>query len=225
LHDDVRPVEQIQAAHRPRSGHELDVRLVDHHHEVCGQPVEQRHHVVVRERGPGRVVGSAEQQHTRVRGHRSGESLQVVHRTGSEGHRTGRRAGELHRDRVRLEAPPGVDHLVAGFTQGVQQVVQHRHRPGAERDPLRAHVQPRRHGRRECGVAHVRIAVHLRTGLNGRSQHLRQRRIGILVARQLVRRPRLSPGSRRLPCGRAGRQPRPVDRQARHGRPDADGHS
>ena len=109
-------------------------------------------HLVVPQRRPGRVVRRAEHDRLGGRGDRRPHRLEIVHRARAQRHRHRGRAGDLHRDRVGLEAAPGVDHLVAGLADGLQQVIEHRHRAGAEgqpvRDPRRAVRSARRSSRR-----------------------------------------------------------------------------
>ena len=97
-------------------------------------------------------------------------------------------AGAGHDQRVRLEAAPRVDDLVA---RTGHQVHQHRDDLGgsaAEHDVLRLHAvalgQPFDHG----PAAHVRVAVHAAGGLAGDGlDHAGQRFEGVLVAGQLER--------------------------------------
>ena len=211
-HHHVGPLgDQVQPAYPLRIGDELDVRLVDHHQHVLGHRVQERHHVRVPQRRPGRVVRRAQQHHPGQGRDRRLHGREVVHRARTERHGHGRRAGDGHGDRVGLEAAPGVDHLVAGLAARLQQVVEHRHRPGAEGQPVRRHPEPLAQRRRHRDVAHVRVAVHLRHRPRRRLQHAGQRGIGVLVAGQLV--------GDQVPVDRGRWLARLVDRHPADGRP------
>ena len=78
---------------------------------------------------------------------------------GRQRHRHAGRPGELGGDRVRLEAAEGVDDLVPRPTEHVEQVEEDRHRPGAERDPLRRDAQPLGQGLGQRRGGDVGVAV------------------------------------------------------------------
>jgi hypothetical protein len=95
----------------------------------------------------------------------------------------------LHGDRVRLERAPGVHDLVTVRDRRLQQVVEQRDRPGTDGEITHRYAEPVRQRLEQVDRAHVRVAVHLRGSLGRGGEHPRKRRVRVLVAGQLVRRP------------------------------------
>ena len=115
-------------------------------------------------------------------------------------HLDARRAAGGDGDRVGLEGAPGVDDLVAGLAERVDELVDQADRAGRRGEVLDRHAHRLAEGGVERGAAHVGVAVHLRRGLGRRLQHAGQRRVGVLVGRQLVGRQALA--RRRAACRR-----------------------
>ena len=101
------------------------------------------------------------------------------------------------RDRVGLEGPPRVDDLVAGVAERLQDLVDQRHRAGRRRQVRGGYAEARGQRVVQRRGAHVRVAVHLLDHRGRRLDHARQRRVGVLVRAELVRR-QAGPRGRRL---------------------------
>ena len=130
--------------------------------DVGRHPVEEGVELAWRTAGPVGLLGvqtSTSRVRSVIAAAMASRSCRAV---GGQRHRHGAPPAGGDRDRVRLEGPPGVDHLVAGLAHRLHQVVEHRDRPGrrARSDAAGRAGADRRVQR---GARHVRVAVH-RTG-------------------------------------------------------------
>ena len=107
------------------------------------------------------------------------------------------RGGGGDRDRVGLEGAPREDHLVARVAERLHQLVDQADRPGRHRQVLDRHAEALAQGGVQRAGAHVRVAVHLVDRAPRRLDHPGQRRVGVLVRGELVRR-HPGPDGRRL---------------------------
>ena len=194
---------EVDGVDRVVDADELAVGLVDDDHHVGGDLVEERLELGLADGGPGRVVGRADDDDLGAVGDRSGHRVEVVPGVGAERDLHRRRAGDGHRDRVGLERAPGVDDLVAGLAERLEQVVQHRDGAGPGRQVRGRDVELLGQGGVERRTAHVGVAVHRGGCGGGRLEHARERRVRVLVRGELVRRD-ARPGCRRL-AGDVGR--------------------
>ena len=142
-HHDVRPSDRGTPDRAIlRVGDELHVRLIENDHDVIRNRVDEVDHLLMLQRRARRVVRRTEHDRLGSRGDRPPHRIKIMNSAGTQRHRHRGRAGHRYRDRIRLEAAPRVDHLIAGLTGGLQQVVQHRHRAGAEGKLLGGHAEP-----------------------------------------------------------------------------------
>ena len=153
---------QRQAVDRVVLADELAVGLVDHDEHVVGHPPTNARSSASVTDGPGRVVRRTDDDDLGAVGDRLGHGVEVVPAVGVDRHLHRDRAGRGDRDRVGLEGAPGVDDLVAGVAERLEQVVEHGDRSGAGGQPLRGTPSRSDEGGVQRGVAHVGVAVHLR---------------------------------------------------------------
>ena len=172
-----------------RVADELQVGLVDEDENVRGHSREERRKLVVMDDRTGRVVRRADENRTRPIGDPLRHGVEVEPGIRGQWHLDPGGAGHLCGDRVRLERAPGVDHLVAGLADRVQQVVEEGDRAGADGQVARRNPQPLGELRHQSSGGQVGVAVdRLRRSTNGVDQ-LGRRRERVLVAGELVRRP------------------------------------
>ena len=95
-------------------------------------------------------------------------------------------ASDLRHDRVSLERTPGEHHSIAGSARDLQQLLQQSNTPRADGDVGRGYVEPIGEAINELTRAVVGVAVQVRERQLGGAQDRRQRRVWILIARQLV---------------------------------------
>ena len=210
---DARPVAvEGDAVGHVRVTDELAVRLVDDHQHLRRHCVEEPLEPVARDRRAGRVVRRAHQDQPGAVGDRGEHRVEVVLLGRGQRHLDAGRAGDLGDDRVCLERPPRVDHLVARTNRGLDDLLGHPNRPGADGNVACRDVEAVRDRVHQVGREHVRVAVRPRAGVGDLGQHARQRRVRVLVRRQLERPPRRV--GRGHPSGS-------VRRNAVEGRPEA----
>ena len=164
----------------------LAVGLVEDDQAVAGNPVEEIDELRLADHGAGRVVGVAHQDEPGARGDRRGHGRQVV-RLIAQRHPDRRRAGQVRERRVRLERAPGVEDLVAGVADGLDELLEYPHRAAADRDVAGRHGEPLGERADERLGAVVRVAVDAARRLRDDPEHRRQRAVGRLVGGQLVR--------------------------------------
>ncbi len=121
---------------------ELAVGLVEHHQHVSRHPVEEALQLRPPHDRAGRVVGVADEDQPGPVGDRVGHRVEIVHVTGGQWHLDRPGAADLRDDRVGLEGPPGVDHLVAGPRSGLDQLLGDTDRPGAGGQVGEGHAEP-----------------------------------------------------------------------------------
>ena len=93
--------------------------------------------------------------------------------------------GDRHADRVGLEGSPGDDDLVAGLTDGVEQVLDEGDRAVADDDLLGLHAPAAGEGLREALPSHLRVTVDPGGGAGDGLDDRVLRRIGQLVGGEL----------------------------------------
>src|SRR6186997_306535 len=132
-----------------------------------------------------RVVRRTEQDRLGSWSHSSPHRIKIMNSARSEWHRYRGRTSDWDGDRISLEAAPRVDHLMPGFTGGLQQVIEHRYRAGAESELLCRHAKAGADFPSQLGVGNVGVTVHLGHCRGGGFQNAREWREGVLVAGQL----------------------------------------
>ncbi len=173
---------------------ELDVRLVDHDQHVGGHLGQEGVELGLGHGRPGRVVRRADQHDLGAVGDRGRHRVEVVPTVRQHGDPHDRGRGRGDRDRVGLEGAPGEDHLVAGIAERLHQLVDQADRARRHGQVLDRHLETLGQRGVQHARAHVGVAVHLRHGRLCRLDHPGQRRVGILVRGELVRR---HPGAHR----------------------------
>ena len=177
-------------------GHELGVRLIEHHEHGGRHLSHERPELVIRDHCARRVVGAAHDHKAGAIGDRGEHGRQIVPVVGGVGNLHAGRAGCGDEQRVGLEAAPRVHDLVARGTGGRDDLRQHRHRTRADldalgRDAVASAETVAQSSGRALGVA---VDAALGDGLKHRLERLER----ILVARELERivgcRPSLSVG-------------------------------
>ncbi len=186
---DVRVLgEQAQPVGGLRVGDELDVRLVDHHEHAAraprpGAPTSSSWCTA----GPVGLFG-VHTSSTRVR---SVTAAAIAGRSwrapAASGTWTQLGALEADQDRVRLEGPPGADHLVARLAERLEHVAEHGDRAGAGHHAGGRHAVPLGDRADQLVGEHLRVAVDPCRGLGDHLAHRFQRLERVLVRRQLVR--------------------------------------
>ena len=194
-HHDVGAVTvELEAARRLLVGDELDVGLVDDDEHAGGHVVEEPQQLGMRDHRAGGVVGGADDDDLGAVGDRRAHGVEPV--TGVVVERDLDRAGARERrdDRVGLERPPRVDDLVARVAGGRDDLAEDTDRTGAGGDVLGR--DPEGVGERlgELGDGHVGVAVDRPSRLAHHLEDRWQRRIGVLVGRDLVCRDPLGRG-------------------------------
>lgn len=134
----------------------------------------------------GRVVGRAHEDDAGALGDRRGHGIEVVPVVCGQWHLHRDCAGDGDDDRVGLEGAPGVDDLVARVAGRLDDLGEDADGPGARGDLLPRHVEVLGESIGECRNAHVGVPVDLRDRLLDDREHRRERRVGVLVGRDLV---------------------------------------
>jgi hypothetical protein len=171
---------------------ELQVGLVDDDQHVLRDFRQEGVELRLRDGRPRRVVGRADQHHLGALGDRRGHRVEVVATVREHRHLHRDRSSRGDRDRVGLEGAPREDDLVAGVAEGLHQLVDEAHRAGRDGQVVGGHVEGLGERGVERAAAHVGVAVHRRDPALDCLDDAGQRRVGVLVGGQLVRR---HPGS------------------------------
>ena len=150
-------------------------------------------------RGAGGVVRRADEDEPGPVGDGVGHRVEVVALVGGQRHRHRRGAGDLHDDRVGLEGrarrrPPRRPRR----RPPARAAAARRPSPVPGRRASAGDAEAVGDRLRQAGGAHVRVAVHRRGRAVDGLEHRGQRRVGVLVGRELV-----ACGRRRRPAGRA----------------------
>ena len=167
-------------------GHELGVRLVEHHEQVGGHLREERIERGLRHDRAGGVVGGADDHHAGAVGDGIRHSVEVVPALRVVRHHDAPRAGDHREARVGLERPPREEDLVARTARRLRQLVEDRHRPGGDVHGVVAHAVALGESRAQARGGRVGVAVERHRRLHRRN-HARQRLERVLVARELER--------------------------------------
>src|SRR5215211_221955 len=109
-----------------------------------------------------RVIRRTEQDRLGRRRNRPSHRIKIMNTAPAQWHRDRGCAGYCYRDRISLEAAPGVDHLIPRLAGSLQQVVKHSDRAGAESNLLSRHAKSPAERVCHLSVSKIGIAVHLR---------------------------------------------------------------
>src|SRR5512132_446252 len=135
--------------------------------------------------GASRVVRRTEQDRPGSWSDRPPHRVKIMNSARTEWHRYRGRTSHWYCDRISLEAAPRVDHLITGLAGGLQQVVEHRHRAGAESELLCSDAKVTADFPSQLCVGNVGVTVHLGHYRGSGFDDARERGERVLVAGQL----------------------------------------
>ena len=166
-------------------GGKLDVGLVEQHQHGGRHHRHEMPELLVGDDRACRIVRATNDDDARALRDRRCHGGKVMAEVWGAWYRDTRCSGDRHQPGIRLEAPPAVDHLVAGSRRGTDELSEHRHRAGADMHLVGCHTVPFREARAQNCRRGIRIPVDGWIGEN--IEHGGKRGEVVLVGRQLER--------------------------------------